>query len=87
MSAGGILNASPDWWAGGPRLHSTPRDYLSFERARLRGGELDGVRILERATVDVAFSNQIGELDLPAEILTSDPPIRDNRHAGPGQKW
>ncbi len=53
----------------------------------LRGGELDGARILEEATVDAAFSNQIGDLDFPAEIATADPPITDTLYAGPGWKW
>lgn len=86
-SAGEILNQEPDWWAGGHGLYSTPRDYIRFERALLRGGELDGNRILEEATVDAAFSNQIGDLDFPEEIPTADPPITDTLHAGPGWKW
>ncbi|QJY46286.1 serine hydrolase domain-containing protein [Pseudonocardia broussonetiae] len=86
-SAGEILNQEPDWWAGGHGLYSTPRDYIRFERALLRGGELDGARILSEATVDAAFSNQIGDLDFPAEIPTADPPITDTMHAGPGWKW
>jgi len=86
-SAGSVLNPEPDWWAGGHGLYSTPRDYIRFERALLRGGELDGVRVLEEATVEAAFSNQIGDLDFPAEILTADPPITDSFRAGPGWKW
>jgi methyl acetate hydrolase len=86
-SAGNILNPEPDWWAGGHGLFSTPRDYIRFERALLRGGELDGVRILDEATVDAAFTNQIGDLDFPAEIPTADPPITDTMNAGPGHKW
>jgi methyl acetate hydrolase len=86
-SAGEILNQSPDWWAGGHGLYSTPRDYIRFERALLRGGELDGTRILQESTVDAAFSNQIGDLDFPAEILTADPPITDSLRVGPGYKW
>ena len=75
VSAGEILNQSPDWWAGGHGLYSTPRDYIRFERMLLRGGELDGERILTQETVDAAFTNQIGDLDFPAEIPTADPPI------------
>lgn len=86
-SVGSILNPEPEWWAGGHGLYSTPRDYIRFERALLRGGELDGARILQEATVDAAFSNQIGDLDFPAEIPTADPPITDTLHAGPGLKW
>jgi CubicO group peptidase (beta-lactamase class C family) len=86
-SAGELLNQSPDWWAGGHGLYSTPHDFIRFERALLRGGELDGARILEQQTVDAAFSNQIGDLDFPAEIATADPPITDALRVGPGWKW
>jgi CubicO group peptidase (beta-lactamase class C family) len=86
-SAGLILNQAPDWWAGGHGLYSTPRDYIRFERALLRGGELDGARILREETVEAAFSNQIGELDFPDSIPTADPPITDDLNAGPGFKW
>ena len=86
-SAGSVLNPEPDWWAGGHGLYSTPRDYVRFERALLRGGELDGVRVLRQETVDAAFSNQIGDLDFPAEIPTADPPTTASFNAGPGWKW
>jgi CubicO group peptidase (beta-lactamase class C family) len=86
-SAGELLNQNPDWWAGGHGLYSTPRDYIRFERALLRGGELDGVRILSQDTVDAAFSNQIGDLDFPPEIPTADPPITESLRVGPGWKW
>jgi methyl acetate hydrolase len=86
-SVGEILNQSPDWWAGGHGLYSTPRDYIRFERALLRGGELDGERILQESTVDAAFSNQIGALDFPAAIPTSDPASTCDFSAGPGFKW
>ena len=55
------LSQEPEYWAGGHGLHSTPRDYLRFHRALLGGGELDDVRILRAATVDAAFTNQIGD--------------------------
>ncbi|OZC93011.1 serine hydrolase [Rhodococcus sp. 06-418-1B] len=86
-SAGEILNQEPDWYAGGHGLYSTPQDYIRFERALLRGGELDGVRILAPETVDAAFRNQIGELEFPAEIPTADPATTDTMYAGPGNKW
>ena len=86
-AAGGILNDSPDWWAGGHGLYSTPRDYIRFQQALLRGGELDGVRILEQSTVDEAFSHQLGDLTFPAEIPTADPPITDTLRVGPGWTW
>jgi CubicO group peptidase (beta-lactamase class C family) len=84
-SIGEILNQSPDWWAGEHGLYAPPRDYIRFEQALLRGGELNGVRILQQATVDAAFTNQIGELDFPAEHPTADlaarPPDSHGRKA------
>ncbi len=81
------LNQEPEYWAGGHGLHSTPRDYIRFHRALLGGGELDGVRILQAATVDAAFTNQIGEVDFPPAIATADPATTDSFNAGPGHKW
>jgi CubicO group peptidase (beta-lactamase class C family) len=81
------LRQDPDYWAGGHGLHSTPRDYLKFQRALLGGGALDGVRILREATVDAAFTNQIGDLDFPETIITADPASTATFTAGPGHKW
>ena len=87
VSAGEILNQEPDWWAGGHGLYSTPRDYIRFERALLRGGELDGVRILRSDTVDEAFRSQIGDIPFPEEIPTADPATTETLHLGPGWTW
>jgi methyl acetate hydrolase len=81
------LVQSPEYWAGGHGLHSTPRDYMKFQRALLGGGELEGVRILQEATVDAAFTNQIGDLDFPPEIPTADPASTCDFNAGPGWKF
>ena len=86
-SAGETLNQDPDWWSGGHGLYSTPRDYIRFEQALLRGGELDGERILTQETVDAAFRNQIGDLDFPAEIPTAVPRVADTLRVGPGFTW
>lgn len=87
-SAGYIANFdNPDWWPAGHGLTSSPRDYIRFERALLRGGELDGERILRQDTVDAAFSNQIGDLDFPAEIPSGDLPVSGPLRVGPGFKW
>jgi len=48
--------------SGGGGLKSTVGDYLRFMRALLRGGELDGARILRAETVDGMSRNQIGEI-------------------------
>ena len=87
VSIGEVLNQEPDYWAGGHGLYGPPSDYIKFERALLRGGELDGTQILRPDTVDVAFTNQIGELDFPAELPTADPAAACTFLAGPGFKW
>ncbi|MCD2188998.1 serine hydrolase domain-containing protein [Actinomycetospora soli] len=86
-SIGNVLPDDPSWWAGGHGLHSTPRDYIRFERALLRGGELDGARILRQETVDAAFSDQLDGAPMPTEIPTADPPITDSLTLGPGWTW
>lgn len=48
--------------SGGGGLVSTAEDYARFLRAFLRGGELDGARILQAETVAEMGRNQIGEL-------------------------
>jgi len=87
VSIGEVLNQEPDYWAGGHGLYGPPSDYIKFERALLRGGELDGTQTLRPDTVDVAFTNQIGELDFPAELPTADPAAACTFLAGPGFKW
>ena len=77
----------PDWWAGGHGLYSTPRDYLKFQRMLLGGGALGDTRLLEEATVEQAFGNQIGEFDFPPSIATADPGSTDDFNPGPGHKW
>jgi methyl acetate hydrolase len=78
---------APEWWAGGHGLYSTPRDYLKFQRMLLGGGTLGDARILSPETVDAAFRNQIGALDVPAEFKTSDPASSADLALGPGLKW
>lgn len=68
-------------------LYSTPRDYLKFQRALLGRGTCEDTTILEPATVEAAFSNQIGDLDFPASIDTADPRSSLGFHPGPGYKW
>jgi CubicO group peptidase (beta-lactamase class C family) len=47
---------------GGGGLYSTAADYSRLLRCLLRGGELDGARILSESSVSAIASNQIGEL-------------------------
>jgi methyl acetate hydrolase len=78
---------SPDYWGGGHFLYSTPRDYLAFQRMLLGGGSLADVRILDKATVDAVFTNQIGELDFPPSIFTAHPELSADVNLGPNLKW
>lgn len=77
----------PEYWSGGAGLYSTPRDYIKFQRALLRGGELDGTRILSEQTVDQMFRNQIGDLEVPAVLPTADPASSDTFRPGAGNKF
>jgi CubicO group peptidase (beta-lactamase class C family) len=64
---------TPEFHAGGHGLYSTARDYGRFLRAILRGGELDGARVLSAETVEEAFSDQLHGLPLPDLIPTQAP--------------
>lgn len=49
-------------FSGGAGLVSTARDYARFLQMLLRGGELDGARILRPETVAEMTRNQVGDL-------------------------
>ena len=53
----------PNFLSGGGGLFSNLHDYVRFAQMLLNGGELDGVRILGRKTVELMTSNQIAHLD------------------------
>ena len=62
----------PDWptqrwtyFAGGGGLSGTTADYARFLQLFLNMGELDGVRLLGRKTVEMMLTNQIGTLQPP----------------------
>lgn len=50
------------YFAGGSGLSGTIADYARFLQVMLNGGELDGVRVLSRKTVEMMLTNQIGTL-------------------------
>ncbi len=58
--------ASVSFHMGGGGLYSTARDYLRFLRAVLRGGELDGARILSEALTADAGRDHIAPLTVGA---------------------
>ena len=83
-----MLNQSPDYFAGGHGLYGPPSDYIKFEQALLRGGELGGTRILSQAMVDAAFTQPDRRPGFPRRGPR--PPTRPRpaiSHAGPGFKW
>lgn len=69
---------SGDFYSGGGGLRSTARDYVRFLRAILNGGELDGVRILTAASVDLMAQNHIGDLEAADSVVTSAPELSND---------
>ncbi|MFY9316478.1 MAG: serine hydrolase domain-containing protein [Burkholderiales bacterium] len=55
----------PKYLAGGQGLVSTAADYLRFAQMLLNGGELGGVRILSRKTVEYMSSDHLGAMRGP----------------------
>ena len=49
------------YFSGAGGLVSTARDYFRFHQMMLNGGELDGVRILGRKTIELMTLNHIGD--------------------------
>jgi len=70
----------------GHGLYATALDYLKIQRVLLRGGELDGVRLLRPETVHDMFSNHIGALEL-LPITSSIPAFSCDVDFPPGVKW
>ena len=63
-------------FSGGGGIYSTAPDYLTFIRMLLRGGSLDGVRILRPDTVAIMGENQIGNIE--AGVMRSTVPAVSN---------
>ena len=64
---GAAARRAPDCLSGGGGLVSTASDYHRFTQMLLRGGELDGVRLLGTRTVRFMTSNHLpGGVDLEA---------------------
>ncbi|EYF04633.1 serine hydrolase domain-containing protein [Chondromyces apiculatus] len=71
---GAIYSASYplDWngkyYSGGAGLVSTVKDYARFAQALLNGGELEGVRVLKKETVDLMTQNRIADVKRPEDL-------------------
>jgi CubicO group peptidase (beta-lactamase class C family) len=58
------LDAGPMHW-GGAGMFSTIGDYARFGQMLLNGGELDGVRVLGRKSVELMLTNQLTRMTSP----------------------
>ena len=56
------IQGAKSFFSGGAGLSSTVKDYATFLQMYLNGGELNGVRILSRTTVDAIMGNHSGSL-------------------------
>lgn len=56
------IKGAKSFFSGGGGLSSTAQDYANFLQMYLNKGELNGVRLLSRTTVELIMSNQVGEL-------------------------
>jgi CubicO group peptidase (beta-lactamase class C family) len=56
------VKGAKTFFSGGAGLSSTVKDYATFLQMYLNGGELNGIRILSRKTVESIMGNQTGEL-------------------------
>lgn len=59
-----------EFYSGGRGLCSTAMDYAIFMQMLLNGGEYNGVRLLQRETVQMMTTNQIGALDCGSLFAT-----------------
>jgi CubicO group peptidase (beta-lactamase class C family) len=56
------IKGAKKFFSGGAGLSSTAKDYATFLQMYLNEGELNGIRILSRTTVQSMMGNQIGDL-------------------------
>lgn len=56
------VKGAQTFFSGGAGLCSTARDYATFLQMYLNGGELGGVRLLSRTTIETMMLNQAGDL-------------------------
>ncbi len=76
------VNPAPEFFGGGGGLFSTGPDYLRFTRMLLRGGELDGARVLRPETVALMAENHIGALEMEP-MVTAVPSMSNDFHPFP----
>ena len=78
----------PEFWSGGHGASGTAPDYLRLTRALMRGGELDGERILRPETVELAFTDHLDGTPLPDVIRSAVPELCNDIPPWPfAQSW
>jgi methyl acetate hydrolase len=80
---GGLLQQSldfpePEFASGGAGAYATGPDYMRLMRALLRGGELDGERVLRPETVELAFSDRLDGAVLPDGMHAAIPELSND---------
>jgi methyl acetate hydrolase len=67
--------ADPEFWPAGHGSYGTASDYARFMATLLGDGELDGNRILQPETVELAFSDHLDGIALPAVFESAMPEL------------
>jgi CubicO group peptidase (beta-lactamase class C family) len=78
--------SNPEFQPGGHGLSSTAADHSRLQRALLRGGELDGVRVLSEEIVAEIYKPQTGDIRI-GKILTAIPEASADVGIIEGQRW
>ncbi len=67
-----------EFWSGGGGVYTTGPDYLRLLRALLRGGELDGARLLRAETVEQMFTDRLAGAALPDGFRSAVPRLTND---------
>jgi len=78
--------ADPEFHSAGHGLYSTADDYARIQRLLLRGGELDGVRLLTPESVALMTSDQLGGVRME-RLRTARPEFTYDLDAGTNVSW
>jgi len=77
-----------EFHSGGAGAFGTGPDYMRLLRALLRDGELDGARVLDAATVELAFTDHLRGAPLPETVHASVPELMNDVPSLPcAQGW
>lgn len=61
----------PEFLSAGHGIYATGHDYMAIQRLLLRGGELDGVRLLQPETVTMMTTDELAKLGIRSGRLIS----------------